>query len=174
MLGIGVVSSQQNSYQVYGFITDSTSGEALIGANVFIRETGQGMATDNNGYYVLSGIQSEVVELVVSYVGYQQYYQPLNFMSQNSQNINVALKPETIELMQVDVTAEKIERLNRIEPSRVNLSPRILKAQPSLAEPDIFRTIQSLPGVLTTSAFSTGLIIIGGNTDQNLILHKLR
>lgn len=63
MLGIGVVSSQQNSYQVYGFITDSTSGEALIGANVFIRETGQGMATDNNGYYVLSGIQSEVVEL---------------------------------------------------------------------------------------------------------------
>ena len=88
MLGIGVVSSQQNSYQVYGFITDSTSGEALIGANVFIRETGQGMATDNNGYYVLSGIQSEVVELVVSYVGYQQYYQPLNFMSQNSQNIN--------------------------------------------------------------------------------------
>ncbi len=170
MLGIGVVSSQQNSYQVYGFITDSTSGEALIGANVFIRETGQGMATDNNGYYVLSGIQSEVVELVVSYVGYQQYYQPLNFMSQNSQNINVALKPETIELMQVDVTAEEIERLNRIEPSRVNLSPRILKAQPSLAEPDIFRTIQSLPGVLTTSEFSTGLVIRGGNTDQNLIL----
>ena len=170
MLGIGVVSSQQDSYQVYGFITDSTSGEALIGANVFIRETGQGMATDNNGYYVLSGIQSEVVELVVSYVGYQQYYQPLNFMSQNSQNINVALKPETIELMQVDVTAEEIERLNRIEPSRVNLSPRILKAQPSLAEPDIFRTIQSLPGVLTTSEFSTGLVIRGGNTDQNLIL----
>ena len=72
--------------------------------------------------------------------------------------------------MQVDVTAEEIERLNKIEPSRVNLSPRILKAQPSLAEPDIFRTIQSLPGVLTTSEFSTGLVIRGGNTDQNLIL----
>ena len=45
-----------------------------------------------------------------------------------------------------------------------------MKAQPSLAEPDIFRTIQSLPGVLTTSEFSTGLVIRGGNTDQNLIL----
>ena len=72
--------------------------------------------------------------------------------------------------MQVDVTAEEIERLNKIEPSRVNLSPRILKSQPSLTEPDIFRTIQSLPGVLTTSEFSTGLVIRGGNTDQNLIL----
>ena len=117
----------------------------MIGANVFIRETGQGMATDNNGYYVLSGITADQAELVVSYVGYQQYYQKLDFASSSSQKLDVSLKPETIELMQVDVTAEEIERLNRIEPSRVNLSPRILKAQPSLAEPDIFRTIQSLP-----------------------------
>ena len=50
------LNAQSSNFQVYGFITDSTSGEALIGANVFIRETGQGMATDNNGYYVLSEI----------------------------------------------------------------------------------------------------------------------
>ena len=43
----------QSSHQIYGFITDSNSGEVLIGANVFIKETGQGMATDVNGYYVL-------------------------------------------------------------------------------------------------------------------------
>jgi len=67
-------------------------------------------------------------------------------------------------------TAEEIERLNKIEPSRISLSPRMLKSQPALAEPDLFRTIQSLPGVLTTSEFSTGLVIRGGNTDQNLIL----
>ena len=48
--------------------------------------------------------------------------------------------------------------------------PRLLKSQPSLAEPDIFRMLQALPGVLTTSEFSTGLVIRGGNTDQNLIL----
>ena len=36
----------QSSHQIYGFIVDSNSGEVLIGANVFIKETGQGMATD--------------------------------------------------------------------------------------------------------------------------------
>ena len=36
-----------------GFITDQETGEALIGANVFIAETGNGMSTDKNGYYVL-------------------------------------------------------------------------------------------------------------------------
>ena len=166
----GVVFSQQTPFQVFGFITDSTSGEALIGANVFIRESGQGMATDNNGYYVLSDITIAEPKLIVSYVGYEKFELKLDFNKNRSQNINISLIPESIELMQVDVTAEEIERLNKIEPSRVNLSPRILKSQPSLAEPDIFRTIQSLPGVLTTSEFSTGLVIRGGNTDQNLIL----
>jgi hypothetical protein len=170
LLWLGVIFSQQAPFQVFGFITDSTSGEALIGANVFIRESGQGMATDNNGYYVLSNISIAEPKLIVSYVGYEKYELKLDFSKNGSQNINVSLKPESIELMQVDVTAEEIERLNKIEPSRVNLSPRILKSQPSLAEPDIFRTIQSLPGVLTTSEFSTGLVIRGGNTDQNLIL----
>jgi len=134
---MGIIFSQDASFQVYGFITDSTSGEALIGANVFIRETGQGMATDNNGYYVLSNISIKSSKLVVSYVGYEKFEKAIDFSETTSQNINVSLNPESIELMQVDVAAEEIERLNKIEPSRVNLSPRILKSQPSLAEPDI-------------------------------------
>ena len=122
---VGIVFSQQGVYQVFGFITDSTSGEALIGANVFIRESGQGMATDNNGYYVLSNINNQQAQLVVSYVGYKRFERSIDFSENYSQNIDIALSPESIELMVVDVTAEEIDRLNRIEPSRVNLSPRM-------------------------------------------------
>tara|TARA_B110000014_G_scaffold46622_1_gene30874 strand:- start:98 stop:724 length:627 start_codon:yes stop_codon:yes gene_type:complete len=169
LLWVGILSAQNNTYQIYGFITDSESGEVLIGANVFIQETGQGMATDINGYYVLSEIELDEMTLVVSYVGYKRFEQIISF-KESSINLDVSMKVEAIEIFSIDVTAEEIERLNKIEPSRVNLSPRMLKAQPALAEPDIFRTIQSLPGVLTNSEFSTGLIIRGGNTDQNLIL----
>ncbi len=165
-----LIFAQDEGNQVFGFISDSTSGEALIGANVFIRESGQGMATDNNGYYVLSDISSNEVTLVVSYIGYEQNERQLSFTGDSSLNLDILLVPKSIELVQIDVTAEEIERLNKIEPSRITISPRVLKAQPSLAEPDIFRTIQSLPGILTTSEFSTGLVIRGGNTDQNLIL----
>ena len=127
------------------------------------------MATDINGYFVLSEIELDEITLVVSYVGYKRFEQIISF-KESSINLDVSMEVEAIEIFSVDVTAEEIERLNKIEPSRVNLSPRMLKAQPALAEPDIFRTIQSLPGVLTNSEFSTGLIIRGGNTDQNLIL----
>jgi len=33
---------------ISGFVSDSSSGEVLIGANVFLQETGQGIATDLN------------------------------------------------------------------------------------------------------------------------------
>ena len=93
---IGLAFSQEPSYQVYGFITDSTSGEALIGANVFVRETGQGMATDNNGYYVLSNISMESAKLIVSYVGYEKFERLIDFSTISSQNINISLNPESV------------------------------------------------------------------------------
>ena len=64
-------SFSQNNGSVYGFVTDSSNGEALIGANVFITNLALGMATDINGYYVLQGIPSGSYEVSVSYVGYK-------------------------------------------------------------------------------------------------------
>ena len=155
---------------ISGFISDSSSGEALIGANVILQETGQGMATDMNGYYVIQDILPGDYVLMVSYVGFSLRKEKLTINEGESIKLNIALLEEVVELSQVEVTAEQLQRKANIQPSKINLSPRMMKAAPALAEPDLFRTIQALPGVLTTSEFSTGLVIRGGNTDQNLIL----
>ena len=64
-------SMSQTIGTIYGFVTDEAKGEALIGANLIITETGQGMATDMNGYYVLQQIAEGSYNLIVSYVGYE-------------------------------------------------------------------------------------------------------
>ena len=163
------LSYSQNVGSVYGFVTDSSSGEALIGANVFINKLGLGMATDVNGYYVLQDISLGTYDVTVSYVGYKVLTKKIE-ISSDALKLDLVLVEEFVAFDEVEVTAEKIKRKNNIQPSMVNLSPRMLRAAPALAEPDLFRTIQALPGVLTTSEFSTGLVIRGGNTDQNLIL----
>ena len=155
---------------ISGFISDSSSGEALIGANVILQETGKGMATDINGYYIIQDIVPGNYVLMVSYVGFSLRKEKLTISDRQSIKLNISLSEEVVELSQVEVTAEQIQRKANIQPSKINLSPRMMKAAPALAEPDLFRTIQALPGVLTTSEFSTGLVIRGGNTDQNLIL----
>ena len=48
-------ASGQNGI-ISGFVTDSSSGEALIGANVVLIESGKGMATEMNGYYIIQGV----------------------------------------------------------------------------------------------------------------------
>ena len=155
---------------ISGFVTGSESGESLIGANVFLQETGQGMATDINGYYIIQEIAPGNYTIMVSYIGFDVSRQPLSIMEDQSVKINIALVEQVVELTEVEVTAEKLQRRNNIQPSKINLSPRMMKAAPALAEPDLFRTIQALPGVLMTSEYSTGLVIRGGNTDQNLIM----
>ena len=155
---------------ISGFVSDSSSGEALIGANVFLRETGQGMATDVNGYYIIQDIVPGNYTLMVSYIGFDMYKQETRLNDDESRKININLVEQVVQLTEIEVTAEKLQRRNNIQPSKINLSPRMMKAAPALAEPDLFRTIQALPGVLTTSEFSTGLVIRGGNTDQNLIM----
>ena len=155
---------------ISGFISDSSSAEALIGANVILQETGQGMATDINGYYIIQDITPGDYVLMVSYVGFKLKKEKLKISDGQSIKLDIFLSEDVVELTQIEVTAEQIQRKSNIQPSKINLSPRMMKAAPALAEPDLFRTIQALPGVLTTSEFSTGLVIRGGNTDQNLIL----
>ena len=159
-----------NSGIISGFISDSSSGEALIGANVFLKETGQGMATDLNGYYIIQNINPGNYTIMTSYVGFERFEKKIILKVDQSVKLDISLIELVVELSGISVTAEKLQRKNNIQPSKINLSPRMLKAAPGLAEPDLFRTIQALPGVLTTSEFSTGLVIRGGNTDQNLIM----
>ncbi|MDP7273556.1 MAG: TonB-dependent receptor plug domain-containing protein, partial [Candidatus Marinimicrobia bacterium] len=103
-------------------------------------------------------------------VGFETYRSSVSLILDESKKVNISLVEKLVEMTEVEVTAERLQRRNNIQPSKVNLSPRMMKAAPALAEPDLFRTIQALPGVLTTSELSTGLVIRGGNTDQNLIL----
>jgi len=45
-----------------------------------------------------------------------------------------------------------------------------IKRLPGLAEPDVMRAVQALPGVVQSSDFSTKIYVRGSSSDQNLIL----
>lgn len=170
ILSLAMSLSYGNNAIISGFVTDSASGEVLIGANVFLKETGQGMAADLNGYYIIQNIVPGTYTIMTSYVGFDLFKKKIILNIEESIKVDITLEELAVELSEISVTAEKLQRKNNIQPSKINLSPRMMKAAPGIAEPDLFRTIQALPGVLTTSEFSTGLVIRGGNTDQNLIM----
>ncbi|MDR3000309.1 MAG: TonB-dependent receptor plug domain-containing protein [Fibromonadaceae bacterium] len=50
------------------------------------------------------------------------------------------------------------------------VSAKDIKRMPGLAEADVIRSIQALPGVVASSDFSTKIYVRGGASDQNLFL----
>jgi TonB-dependent receptor len=60
----------QGAGSVQGKVSDKETGEALIGANVTIENTGIGAASDLNGEYLLRSVAPGTYRLRVTYIGY--------------------------------------------------------------------------------------------------------
>ena len=159
------------SITIYGLITDQETGESLIGANVFIENTEFGSYSDKNGFYSITlNSYSPQEMLIIQYLGYTTIKSNINIGDTKKIKQDFSMTQSSIKLEEEKITGEQETRQTVNPYSSIKVTQAQLQALPTLAEADIFRTLQSLPGVLQASEFSTGLIIRGGNTDQNLIL----
>ena len=59
-----------NKGKIAGKVTNQQTGEALIGANVFIPGTGLGAMTDKNGEYFIINVPPGIYSVSASYMGY--------------------------------------------------------------------------------------------------------
>ncbi len=162
------ISISAQSYTVSGFLEDASSGERLIGANVYDSATFNGTSANLYGFYSLTLPPGEVT-IIASYVGFQKGVLKLNLQSDTS--INFKLK-SSLELSEFEVTAEKVEKIQeRSQMSSIDLPMKAIeKIPPLLGERDVLKAIQLLPGVQSGSEGSSGLYVRGGGPDQNLIL----
>jgi len=65
------------SYKITGSVTDAMTGEKLIGANVYIKGTNLGSATDETGKYAITASKG-LYALVCSYIGYETKVEDIN------------------------------------------------------------------------------------------------
>ena len=158
-----------SQYNISGFIYDSETGESLPGANIFLENTSYGTTSDLDGYFIILNIPSESYDLKIKYLGYENFTKSI-IVNTNYELEKIELTPQSLESEEVLISDSKMDRQNDFQTSRIKLNSLQLKRIPQVAEADLFRSLQSLPGVLTQTDFSTGLVIRGGNTDQNLIL----
>lgn len=154
---------------VSGYVTDASTGEALIGANVAILESGKGTITNSYGYYSLS-LEPGFYTLVFSYVGFDTETRPVRLGEDLT--VDVELKESAQQLEEVTVVAEAANsNITSVETGSTQLPiQRIRKIPALLGEVDVIKAIQLLPGVQVTSEGSSGFSVRGGTPDQNLIL----
>ncbi len=155
---------------ISGFVRDATNGEPLPYANVFLAGTKLGALTTLRGYFVIPRLEQGRYLCTVSLLGYQRWQSELVLRAGVDTVLAVTLTPGMIEMGEVTRTAQR-ERFEReVHISTASLTMRQLQLVPMLAEADVFRTLQLLPGVVSRSDFSSQLYVRGGSPDQNLVL----
>ena len=166
----GFLFSQSMTASINGFVRDDASGEPISYANVFLSNSSIGAATNSDGYFVLSGIPSGLYEVNVTMIGYGVFKEEVNLLNRESVRLEIRLTEEAIKGTEVLVTAERQKFERSMESSQIALDLREINSAPAFVEPDVFRTLQMLPGVQTTSDFSSALYVRGSTPDQNLIM----
>lgn len=168
MLFMPTMLIAQNA-SVNGYITDKSSGETLISANVALLENNRGTSTNTLGYFSLTNLEPGTYTIAGSYIGFKLFRKTITLSADETLRLDIELEPNVVSTDEIVVTSDRVkEEQKNIGTAEINTE--LIKSLPKVFEADVFRSIQLLPGVKAASDFSSGLYIRGGSPDQTLIL----
>lgn len=128
-----------------GYIRDAKTNEPLVGASVTYNLKGkQGTISDFNGAYEIK-LPEGGVELIFSYVGYEDQLVPVVIRPNEVMTKNIYMKESTNLMEDVVITAGRFEqKLSDVTVSMDLVRESDIRRQ---APTDLTSTLQTLPGV---------------------------
>lgn len=160
----------QSKVTISGTVSDSASGETLIGANVSIKELpGKTITTNHYGYYSLT-IPKGKYTVNVGYLAYKKFEKEID-LSMNRQ-LEIKLEADSKVLAGVEVFGK--QKNHNIVSTDVGLEKldvkNIAKIPVIFGEADLIKTLKLTPGIKSVGEGSGGMYVRGGTNSQNLIL----
>jgi len=164
-----LLSQQNGTHTLSGFIYDASNGETMIGANIFVKELSIGTASNVYGFYSLTLPNGEYT-IELSYVGYEKISEKIDFNESNKLDFNI--KSTSYNLDEIVIMEKKADHnVKSTDMGTTDLVPKEIDKIPVLlGEKDILKTIQLLPGVSSAGEGNSGFIVRGGTADQNLVI----
>jgi len=163
------IQSHSQTLVISGYVSDSLTGERLIGVNIFTSGKGQDIGTITNkfGFFSLK-IPQESQEIIISYVGYK--FKSIAINASKDLFINILLE-RGIKLDEVVKKSEprEFQKANETGVSSIPMES-LYKLPEFVGESDITHALQLMPGVQGGSEGKASLYIRGGSPDQNLML----
>ena len=157
------------SFVISGYLRDTLTGEALIGANVIVRELSTGTTANPYGYYSLS-LPLGIHEVEFSYLGYREEVRSVELNRDTT--ISIDLHETSLGMREVVISARDNEQLPGVnQPGDFSFSGATLDKLPGFAgDVDVLKALQILPGIRSYGDGSSLFYVRGGNNDQNLLM----
>ncbi len=161
-------TNMQGTATLTGTVKDIKSGEAIIGAAVFVENPVVGVATDQFGHYSIT-LPKGRHQINVKSVAMKNTQRQI--ILYNNGKLDVELEEEITPLKEVLVQSERDAKVTSMQMGAERLDIKTMKQMPlALGETDVMKVVLALPGVQSVGEGTVGLNVRGGATNQNLIL----
>jgi len=159
---------------ISGVVSNQNNGQPIEYANAIIKETQQGAYTNNRGYFVITNVTPGEYTLFFTQISFAVQQKPISITyPEQNEYLKIELKPQAVTMQEINVVnnTNDLEINTRdIKIGNINRTTKQLLDVVQVAEPDVFRSMLTLPGVTPIADFSSGLYVRGGTPDQNQIL----
>ncbi|MBN1302528.1 MAG: TonB-dependent receptor [Melioribacteraceae bacterium] len=144
--------------KIAGKVTDSQTGEPVIGANIIVDGTYLGAASDIDGYYFINNVPPGVYSVVVSSIGYKKTtVTEVQVRIDLTTNVDVELVSESVELGQdVVVVADKPLVIKDLTSTSATVSSREIDMMP----------VESIGQIINLQAGVIGGHFRGGRSNE--------
>ena len=157
--------------EIRGFIYEEITSEPSIYTSVYLKGTSFGAQTNLDGFFSISRIPPGSYKLVVTSIGFDTIYQQIEIKKGDLISKKYYLKKSSIEIREVDVSAEDQSKKTDTRVSVFKITPREIKQIPTVGgEPDLAQYLQVIPGIIFSGDQGGQLYIRGGTPIQNKLL----
>ncbi|CAN5799274.1 hypothetical protein BH20GEM1_BH20GEM1_08140 [soil metagenome] len=117
----GNAAFAQVTGKVIGTVTDSDTGQPLVGAQVVVEGTNLGNVTNEDGYYFINNIPVGLQQLTAQYLGYQTTTNEQRILAGQTMTLDFQLSSEVVQAEGIVATIEReplVVRDNTISKTR--------------------------------------------------------
>lgn len=170
-LNTAVFAQKGDKCILRGNVYDKDSAEPIGFATVKFEGMPIGTTTDVNGFFSLSELKAGTYNLVVSYLGYDDYKAEIKLEKGQILFQNIYIKESGQRIETVTISGKKEQAKSDVQISKIAVTAKQIRALPSTGgQADIAQYLTVLPGVVFTGDQGGQLYIRGGSPVQNRIL----
>lgn len=153
LVATGVTAEEKENIKITGSIVgkvkDEETGEEMPGVSVWIKNTTQGMQTDEEGGFSFSGLVPGNYVLCARYMGYRPIEKTVSLLEGESRELSFALALDYLQGEEIVISANRSEVSRKEAPVVVNvMNERLFEAVNSC---DLSQSLSFQPGLRVES-----------------------
>ena len=151
------------NFTVSGYVKDSASSEAIVGATIYEATTNTAVISNEYGFFSLH-LNQGAYTLECSSLGAKPQTQDIQVSGNTRVVFRLPSQSYDIDKVVVHANQQTSDVVTkRLTAKQIELTPS------TFGVPDVIKVVQTMPGIKTIGDGTTSMYVRGGNRDQNMI-----